>query len=166
MVLLPFVLTSLLLQEPPAARPGGPAHLIIAATASAAAARPGAKISLFLDIAPRPQIHVYAPGAKDYLPISVVIDRQPVVTVRAPVYPPSQTMTFEGEKIPVYDKPFRIVQEATLARSLKPGGTVTVSGSVKYQACDDKVCFIPETVPVTWTVAVAPARQPSPKPIT
>ena len=34
------------------------------------------------------------------------------------------------------------------------GSTVTVAGTVDFQACDDKLCFVPESVPVIWTVTV------------
>jgi hypothetical protein len=31
---------------------------------------------------------------------------------------------------------------------------MTVSGTVNYQSCDDKVCYPPESAPVTWTLTV------------
>src|SRR5947209_4481911 len=96
-----FALLFWLLQLPPA-----PKHLTFAATTSARTAAPGAKVQLWLDITPKPGIHVYAPGAKDYLPITVVIDPRPGVTIGPVRYPKSDTMEFEGEKVPVYEKPF------------------------------------------------------------
>ena len=33
---------------------------------------------------------------------------------------------------------------------------MTVSGVVNYQACDDKVCYPPAEVPVTWELRVHP----------
>ena len=32
--------------------------------------------------------------------------------------------------------------------------TVAVAGTLEFQACDDKVCFVPESVPVSWTVTI------------
>jgi hypothetical protein len=63
-------------------------------------------------------------------------------------------MTFADEQVPVFQKPFRLVQDMTIARSTKPGTTMTISGTVRYQACDDAVCFIPASAPVRWTVKV------------
>jgi len=131
-----------------------PKHLTISATSSAATAAPGSKVSLFLDITPNPGIHVYAPGAKDYLPIAVTIDPHPGVTVGAVKYPKSDTMVFEGERVPVYQKAFRLVDEVSLASSLKTADMVTLIGTVKYQACDDHVCYFPASVPVSWTIKV------------
>ena len=31
-------------------------------------------------------------------------------------------------------------------------GPLTIKGTLRYQACDDKVCFRPTNVPVEWTV--------------
>ncbi|PYR59140.1 MAG: hypothetical protein DMF91_15495 [Acidobacteria bacterium] len=134
--------------------PTPPKHLTITATSSAATAAPGSKVSLFLDITPNPGIHVYAPGAKDYLPIAVTIDPHPGVTVGAVKYPKSDTMVFEGERVPVYQKAFRLVDEVSLASSLKTADMVTLIGTVKYQACDDHVCYFPASVPVSWTIKV------------
>src|SRR5213593_3238870 len=121
----------------------GPKHLAIAATASAPTAAPGSKVSLFVDVTPNPGIHVYAPGAKDYLPIAVTIDPHPGVTVGAVKYPKSDTMVFDGERVPVYQKAFRLVDEVSLTSSLKAADTLTLTGAVKYQACNDRVCFLP-----------------------
>jgi hypothetical protein len=42
---------------------------------------------------------------------------------------------------------------------------LTIAGTFAYQACDDKVCFLPQTVPLSWTIGVKPldrerAKQP------
>ena len=142
-----------------------PAHLAIAASTSAASAAPGSKMSLFLDITPRPGIHVYAPGAKDYLPIAVTIIPHPGVTFGPIQYPKAEVMEFEGDHVPVYQKPFRLVEAVSLGSSLKRATTLTLTGIVKYQACDDRVCFIPASVPVSWSIAIGPgpsgkARRP------
>ena len=134
--------------------PTPPKHLTISATSSAATAAPGSKVLLFLDITPNPGIHVYAPGAKDYLPIAVTIDPHPGVTVGAVKYPKSDTMVFDSERVPVYQKAFRLVDEVSLASSLKTADMVTLIGTVKYQACDDHVCYFPASVPVSWTIKV------------
>src|SRR5207247_11395927 len=118
-----------------------PKHLSIVATAGAASVSPGSKVSLYLDVTPKPGIHVYAPGAKGYLPIAVTINPQPGVTFGAMKYPKSETMEFEGERVPVYEKAFRLVEDVTVGSSLKAATALTLTGTVKYQACDDRICF-------------------------
>jgi DsbC/DsbD-like thiol-disulfide interchange protein len=134
--------------------PQAPTHVTVTATSSAATAAPGSKMSLFLDIVPKPGIHVYAPGAKGYVPVVVKMDPQPGVTFAGVKYPKSDVLVFEGEKVPVYQQAFRLVEDVSLGRTVKPASTLTLTGIVKYQACDDRVCFIPASVPVRWTIVV------------
>jgi hypothetical protein len=128
----------------------------MATSASAPSAKPGATVSLFVDVIPDPKIHVYAPGAKDYLPIALEMTPPAGVKLARLKYPKSQILVFEPlkERIPVYSGPFRLVQDATLDASLEAGKTISLTGVLKYQACDDTVCFNPVSAPVRWTVAV------------
>jgi hypothetical protein len=32
--------------------------------------------------------------------------------------------------------------------------SLTLKGTLTYQACDERICFSPQSVPLTWTVAV------------
>ena len=132
----------------------GSKHAAIAAAPIDVAAAPGGKVSLFVDVTPKPGIHVYAPGSKDYIPISIKMDPSTAVKAGKLTYPKSDIMTFGDEKVPVFQKPFRLTQDVTIAGSAKSGTTIALTGTVTYQACDDKVCFVPASVPVTWTVDV------------
>jgi len=38
--------------------------------------------------------------------------------------------------------------------ALKDVTTLTIAGTFEYQACDDKVCFSPQSVPLSWTIGV------------
>ena len=118
----------------------------------------GQTTALAIRITPNPGIHVYAPGAKGYLPIALTLTPQRHLTAGKTVYPKSEMLLFVplGESVPVYQKPFRLIRDVALAASIKPGTTVNVVGTIDYQACDDKVCFAPASVPVRWTVAVRP----------
>jgi DsbC/DsbD-like thiol-disulfide interchange protein len=131
-------------------------HATITTATDAASAAPGGKIALFVDMTPNPGVHVYAPGAKDYLPVKVTLKPQAEVKAGKASYPKSEMMFFAplNETVPVYQKLFRIATDATLAKTVKAGSTLTLAGTLDFQACDDKVCFVPESVPVTWTVSV------------
>ena len=146
------VLTAFLLQLiSPAPRPG---HAAILASPTEVNGAAGAKLALFVDVTPKPGIHVYAPGSKDYIPITVKLNAQPEIKAGKVAYPKSEIMTFADEKVPVFQKPFRLTQDVTLDKAAKAGSRVTVSGTVNYQACDDRVCYAPESSPVSWTVTV------------
>ncbi len=145
-------LTAFILQLlAPALRPG---HATILGSPAEVNGAAGARLALFVEVTPKPGIHVYAPGSNDYIPITVKLNAQPEIKAGKVAYPKSEMMTFADEKVPVFQKPFRLTQDVTLDRAAKPGSTVTVSGTVNYQACDDRVCYAPESAPVAWTVVV------------
>ena len=109
---------------------------------------------LFVDVTPKAGIHVYAPGSKDYIPITLKLTSPADLKAGKMAYPKSELMTFANEQVPVFQKPFRLTQEVTLSKAAKPGSTVNVAGMVNLQACDDRVCYPPENVPISWTVTV------------
>lgn len=131
-------------------------HIQMATSASSAEARAGSAVRLFVDVIPDPKVHVYAPGAKDYQPIALVITSKAGFKAGKLLYPKSQDWYFEPlkEHVPVFQTPFRLEQTISLSASLKAGDRVTVAGVLNYQACDDVVCFNPVSVPVSWSVIV------------
>ena len=136
------------------------AHLDVVTWASDALAAPGTRLSLVLDVTPKAKAHVYAPGAKGYIPIALQLEPQEGVQVHAPEFPKPGDYYFQplDEHVPVYQTPFRIVQDVTFDASpqgeafLNARTALTITGRLAYQACDDKVCFPPTSVPVSWTI--------------
>jgi DsbC/DsbD-like thiol-disulfide interchange protein len=132
----------------------GSKHATIVAAPADVGGAAGAKVMLFVDVTPKPGIHVYAPGSKDYIPISIKLEPSASIKAGKLTYPKSEMMTFGDEKVPVFQKPFRLTQEVTLDKSAKSGASLNVAGTVHMQACDDRVCFPPENVPIKWNVSV------------
>ena len=77
-------------------------------------------------------------------------------------YPPSEVYNFAplNERVPVFQKPFTllmdVIPEATAeARKAFAGrNELVISGTLEYQACDDKLCYNPVSLPLSWTVAL------------
>jgi len=139
-------------------------HLDVTTYSSEAAVAPGNRFAIEFDVTPKPRIHVYAPAASNYRVIAVNIAPQPFVRVVPLKYPPSQIYVFKplNERVAVYEKPFRLVQEIILEgdpdaqAALRGKESVTVTGTLDYQACDDKVCFNPTSIPLSWTLSLRP----------
>jgi hypothetical protein len=139
-------------------------HLKIATFASDRTVAPGTHFSLVLDISPLDRVHVYAPGVTGYKPIALTITPQPGLIVRGSQFPKSEDYFFKplNEHVRVYQRPFRIVQDLMFDASpaseaaLKSIPSATIEGSLDYQACDDKVCFNPQSVPLSWTISLRP----------
>ena len=125
---------------------------------------PGQRLSLVLDIVPRPNMHVYAPGAElqNYRVIALRIDPQPFVRVLPMEFPESEIYYFEplDERVPVYQRPFTLLQEVLplstreAQAAFREMDELTFTGSLDYQACDEQVCYNPVTVPLSWTVGM------------
>jgi len=131
---------------------------------SDSAVAPGNRFSLAFEIQPHSGIHVYAPGARDYRVIALKIEPQPFVRLLPMKYPASQIYFFKplNERVPVYQKPFTLVQEVILEgtaqaqAAFRGKDSVTLNGTLEYQACDDKICFNPASVPLSWTLTLRP----------
>lgn len=96
--------------------------------------------------------------------MTLTIEPQPFVRTPPVQYPPSEIYYFEplNERVPVYQKAFTLLQEVTLEghpqaqAALKGRESLTITGRLDYQACDDKICFNPVSVPLSWTLALRP----------
>ncbi|MBI2150040.1 MAG: redoxin domain-containing protein [Acidobacteria bacterium] len=147
-------------------------HIEITTYPSEPAIAPGNRFSLALDVQPHAGMHVYAPGAKSYRVIALTIAPQPFVRTLPMKYPASQIYNFKplNERVPVFQKPFTLVQEVILEgtpqaqAAFRGKGAVTLTGTLEYQACDDKICYNPESVPLSWTLNLRPLvfERPSP----
>jgi peroxiredoxin len=136
------------------------AHLSMTVSLSDAAAAPGERLALGVAVTPARGIHVYAPGGHDYQVVNLAIDPQPWLRVHATSYPRSEIYHFKplDERVPVYMKPFELRRDVTLLatpeaqKQLAAMPSVTITGALEYQACDDRVCFNPARVPFSLTV--------------
>lgn len=125
----------------------------LTATVSASPLR-GGRATLFVDVTPKPRMHVYAPEQKDVIPVSLTIEAIDGVRAGQPRLPPAQTYFFEplNETQAVYSKPFRIAQPITVAAAARGVRPLTVKGTLRYQACDEAICYVPQAVAVRWVV--------------
>ncbi len=131
------------------------------ATLSNTEVTPGARISLAVDITPKPRMHVYAPGGK-YTAVTLQLQPQPFVKAGHVVYPPAADYFFEplNEHAQVYSEPFRILLDLTIGEvtdqktSAQMPSRLTLKGALDYQACDDTLCYLATSVPLQWTVKI------------
>lgn len=138
-------------------------HIVVTTSSSDKTVALGTRFSLYVDVEPKPKMHVYSPEQHDYIPISLALDADPAFKAHPAVFPKAEKYFFKAldETQLVYSKPFRIVQDVTIPvtpatrqRASAAGATLTIKGSLKYQACDDAICYLPVTVPVSWTVTL------------
>jgi hypothetical protein len=135
-------------------------HLTIITSSTAPVLRPSLKLELTAEIAMDPHVHVYAPGVEGYAPVSWTMTPSAAWKSSEVHFPASKTLNLEAihETVPVFDGKFRLSRELIIAddKTVRPlldvSGNLVIEGVIKYQACDDRQCFLPASVPVKWTV--------------
>jgi len=127
--------------------------------ASNSSVHAGQRVALELDIELKPKMHVYAPGVqKSYLPIEWTIADSPLAAEHEVSLPKPEMLNLEaiGEIVPVFTGSLRLVRDVTLAddaklkAALDPDGNFVIQGILRYQACDDHICYIPKDLPLNW----------------
>lgn len=120
---------------------------------------PDGRAVVTLLVTPRPKMHVYAPDVAGYVPFTVKLEPQAGIMAGKVSYPPSETYVFPptGESSRAYMKPFRVTHVLTVAPDVrkKVAGGAPVDGALvlRYQACDDAVCYRPTTGSVAFSLA-------------
>ncbi len=138
--------------QQPAPQRAETAHLLVSWRAPETVA-PGARVSLVVEVTPKPTMHVYAPGQQDLIPISHTIDPTSGVRLGKPEYPKPERYFFAPLKETqlVYSGAFKIRQDVTIDAA-KASDPIKISGTLRYQACDDNVCYMPQSIPVSWSL--------------
>ena len=138
-------------------------QLSLEATASNTVVATGQRVALVLDIRLNPNMHVYAPGVEGYIPIEWKLKETDAAAAHEVNFPASEKLYLKAidETVPVYRDHFRLARDITIGPpdKLKPlldaAGKFVVEGTLRYQACDDRVCYIPQELPVKWTLQYA-----------
>jgi len=140
-------------------------HASVRWTASNDAIRFGQIVTLTVTVAPEPGLHVYAPGTEGYFVVDWEADAgDGAVEWGETLFPTPKTLRLSAidGAAPVYDEAFRLVRDVHLpnAKDLRErlAGTegLILRGTLTYQACDDRVCFLPVTVPLEWRLHLEP----------
>lgn len=137
-------------------------HLQLVTYATEQVIAPGSTFSLVFHITPQKGVHVYAPGADKYKIVRVTVHRDVRLTTKPLEYPKPEMYLFAplDERVPVFEKPFTLTQPIAVGSSpqdraaLADARTITIRGTLEYQACDDRVCFPPESIQLSYTVTV------------
>lgn len=110
----------------------------------------GQRIALFIDVDLEPDMHVYAPGVEGYIPIDWKMENSSLAEAHAPEFPKPEKLYLKAidETVPAYRNRFRLIRDVTI--TAPASGPVTLDGSLRYQACDDRVCYIPQTLRLHW----------------
>ncbi|HJN68554.1 MAG: cytochrome c biogenesis protein CcdA [Candidatus Marinimicrobia bacterium] len=94
------------------------------------------------------------------IPTEIFIDSLEGVTARGSIFPEFERkqFPFSEDALPVFEGKINIITSLTFADDL-PIGEVIVSGSIYYQACNDRICLPPIEIPWNFNIDVVNARE-------
>jgi len=125
---------------------------------------PGSRFTVTAEVALPPDTHVYAPGVKRYRPIQLIMEASPDLRLPPLRYPTAKVLFLPAihESVPVYEGDFRLLQEVvvsadrTFISSVTHAKTITLKGTLFYQACDSEKCYLPHKSDVSWDLRIVP----------
>jgi Disulphide bond corrector protein DsbC len=138
-------------------------HIQLTYSASDAALSPGGTATLILDIDLKPGMHVYAPGIEGgYIPIDWKMPESKAWIAEPVSYPQSKKLNLPAihETVPVYQGHVRIIRDLTIGQPpeiepfLGADRSLAVEGAFRYQACDEKECYPPQSIPLKWNFRI------------
>jgi AhpC/TSA family/Thiol:disulfide interchange protein DsbD, N-terminal len=132
-------------------------HLTLTAYSADDVVSRGNRVTLVVEVDLPPKMHVYAPGVTGYRPVALEIGEDPMIVAHETDFPEPQVLRLEaiGETVPVYQGRFRVLKDVTLSPKLR-AETASIGLTFSYQACDDKVCYVPTKVPFTLEMKLVP----------
>jgi thiol:disulfide interchange protein len=102
-------------------------------------------------------LHTNANKPRDpsLIPTELTLEPPAGVTVEEIVYPVPIDLKQTGADLPlaVYEHEFSIGIVLRVASDVAPGN-LPLTGRLRYQACDEKQCYFPKTLPAEWTLRV------------
>ncbi|MBA2355110.1 MAG: hypothetical protein H0V80_10630, partial [Acidobacteria bacterium] len=124
----------------------------------------GATIRVAVTVTLPAGLHVQSDAPRDpsLIPTVLSVDAPAGLSVQSLVYPTPSDFAQEGQPQPlaVFDHEFVAGAVLQVPAGQTPG-PLTIPGRLRYQACDDRVCFAPQTAQVTWTTRITPAGTPA-----
>lgn len=102
-------------------------------------------------------LHVYGPETPDgYTPTTVAVTATEGLSIGEPAFPPTRPFSIEGlpEEFQVMDGEATIV--IPIQSRIREAGEASVNVAVRFQACTDSECLLPQTLSLQLNVATEP----------
>jgi cytochrome c biogenesis protein CcdA len=129
----------------------------------------GGRVRAAVQVTLPERLHLQSNTPRDpsLIATTLVVDTPAGVTATEVVFPKTTDFIVAGiaEPLAVFEHEFPIGIEFAIAPGT-PIGPVDVTGRLRYQACNDTVCFAPSVSELRWTlsiVAAGAARRPPPQ---
>jgi hypothetical protein len=127
-------------------RPAARQHIVLLSDALQLEANKPQLVELRFRIDPGFHINSHTPHDETLIPTALHLDPAASLQIQAPQYPagtPFHLPLGAGQTLDVYQGDLRI-----LVRILAHRGDWSLTGTLRYQACDNAACFPPRTLPL------------------
>ena len=150
-----------LVGAPSQVRAQPPSDIQVTAIFEADGARAGATYQAAVDAKLDAGFHVNSnePLDEGLIATSLTIDPPDGIVLSAVAWPESFMFTVGQDELAVFGETFVIGIALDLAKDVAVGQHV-VSGTLRYQACNDTMCFFPQTAPLSFPINVVDEAQP------
>jgi hypothetical protein len=122
-----------------------------------ARAAAGSKVRAAVKVVLPADVHVQSDKPRDpsLIPTVLTVTAPPEVTVDRIVYPAATDLRQAGREAPlaVFGPEFTIDVHLSLPAGATPGA-LKIPAQLRYQACNDQVCFPPARASMEWTVTI------------
>ncbi|HOV31934.1 MAG TPA: cytochrome c biogenesis protein CcdA [Candidatus Hydrogenedens sp.] len=119
---------------------------------------PDTIIKLVIQFKLEPEWHINSNKPLDefLIPTELSIENSSYIQVKEIVYPPSKQvkLSFSDEPLSVFENEFYIGIEVVLLPDAKVQNAIELTGSLRYQACNDRQCLPPTNLPIKATINI------------
>ena len=133
----------------------------VAATPIAGPVRAGGTVTVRLSVRLPQDVHVQSDKPRDpsVIPTALTVIPPAGFTVDKITYPKAVALTQAGraEPLTVFGGEFLIEARLAVPGAVRPGEHV-VQATLRYQACNESVCFAPARATAQWTITVSGAN--------
>ncbi len=120
-----------------------------------------AKVEFHFRVTPGYHINSSEPRSELLVPTKLKLEPVTDLAIGKLDYPAGEELSFAfapDKKLSVYSGDFAVVAKVAAVRSASPG-IFKIRGELQYQACDDRSCYPPKTLPVAFEVKVVKAAR-------
>jgi hypothetical protein len=120
------------------------------------AAKAGTTVEVKLPLQLREGYHMNSNMPPDpyLIPLRLTWDSGPITSEVVYPKPELHKVEFSPAPLPVFSGRFELLTRFKVPASAQPG-LVNISGKLRYQACNDRMCLPPKTVDLTLPVSVS-----------
>jgi thioredoxin:protein disulfide reductase len=104
-------------------------------------------------------VNAHKPLDQFLIPTAVTLDDHVAVSVESTIYPEHTLFNVAGDDLAVYEHEFSIGMVLEISEDA-PAGELSLPGTLRFQACNDKMCMPPDNLDLNFSLIIGEAGAP------